>query len=158
MKLNTSYTLNSISRQNGAALLVALSFLVVITLISLTAMRSTTTELRLASNNEDRIAAEQVAQSAIDSIVSVPTNFIVTGTEDTEKSPTLDSGDIAAFANATVTLKEGATTNPPRGLGVSAEKFQGTLFHVDGAYNQDDSAPGRGKAFIGQGIVLLIPK
>lgn len=158
MKANTLNALNSISRQNGAALLVALSFLVVITLISLTAMRSTTTELRLASNNEERIAAEQVAQSAIDSIISEPTNFIVTGTEDTEKKPALDSDDIAEFGDAEVTLKEGATTNPPRGLGVSAEKFQGTLFHVDGEYNQNDTAPGRGKAFIGQGVVLLIPK
>lgn len=147
---------NSMNKQKGAALLVALSFLVVITLISLAAMRSTTTELRLANNNEERVAAEQFAQSAIDSVVSNPDNFIVTGTENTEKTPTLDSGDIAEFADAGVVLTEGATTNPPRGLGVSAEKFQGTLFHVDGNY--DGLTKGRGKAFIGQGVVLLIPK
>jgi len=143
-------------KQNGAALLVALSFLVVITLISLTAMRSTTTELRLASNNEERIAAEQVAQSAIDSVVSSPDNFIVTGTEGETQTPALATNIITEFNEASVTLTEGATTNPPRGLGVSAEKFQGTLFHVDGKY--DDLTNGRGQAFIGQGIVLLIPK
>lgn len=148
--------LNSLNKQGGAALLVALSFMVVITLISLTAMRSTTTELRLALNNEERVAAEQLAQSAIDSIVSEPTNFIVTGVEDTEKTPALDANDISEFAHASVKLTEGATTNPPRGLGVSAEKFQGTLFHVDGSY--DNLAAGRGQAFIGQGVVLLIPK
>ena len=148
--------LNLMSKQGGAALLVALSFMVVITLISLTAMRSTTTELRLALNNEERVAAEQVAQSAVDSIVSEPTNFIVTGVEDTEKTATLDANDIAEFSQASVTLTEGATTNPPRGLGVSAEKFQGTLFHVDGSYSDLDN--GRGQAFIGQGIVMLIPK
>jgi len=146
----------SIHQQNGAALLVALSFLVVITLISLTAMRSTTTELRLANNNEERVAAEQMAQSAIDSVVSNPDNFVVTGTENQTQTPALDSNDISEFAHASVTLTEGATTNPPRGLGVSAEKFQGTLFHVDGSYN--NLAGGRGQSFIGQGIVLLIPK
>ena len=157
-----------ISKQNGAALLVALSFLVVITLISLTAMRSTTTELRLAINNEERVAAEQVAQSAIDAVVSDPNNFVVTGTEDTETdydlsdsaslstSAGVDKDDIAQFEFASVKLTEGSTTNPPRGLGVSAEKFQGTLFRVDGTYNNMNN--GRGQSFIGQGVVLLIPK
>ena len=145
------------TRQNGAALLVALTFLVVITLISLTAMRSTTTELRLASNNEERVAAEQVAQSAVDAVTSDPNNFVVTGVEGTvDTSVTLNSSDVSEFASASVTLTEGATANPPRGLGVSAEKFQGTVFHIDGEY--DNLNNGRGQAFIGQGVVLLVPK
>jgi len=134
-----------------------LSFLVVITLISLTAMRSTTTELRLASNNEERVAAEQLAQSAVDSVMSNPDNFVVTGVEGTEDtSVTLDSNSVSEFANANITITEGTTANPPRGLGVSAEKFQGTMFHIDGEY--DNLNNGRGRAFIGQGIVLLVPK
>jgi type IV pilus assembly protein PilX len=145
------------SKQNGAALLVALSFLVVITLISLTAMRSTTTELRLASNNEERVAAEQLAQSAVDAVMSNPDNFIVTGVEGTEDtSIALNSNQVSEFANASITVTEGTTANPPRGLGVSADKFQGTMFHIDGEYNNLDG--GRGQAFIGQGIVLLVPK
>lgn len=145
------------NKQNGAALLVALSFLVVITLISLTAMRSTTTELRLASNNEERVAAEQLAQSAVDSVMSNPDNFVVTGVEGTEDtSVNLDSNSVSEFANANITITEGTTANPPRGLGVSAEKFQGTMFHIDGEY--DNLNNGRGRAFIGQGIVLLVPK
>jgi len=145
------------SKQHGAALLVALSFLVVITLISLTAMRSTTTELRLASNNEERVAAEQLAQSAVDAVMSNPNNFVVTGVEGTEDdSITLDTNAVSEFTNADITITEGTTANPPRGLGVSAEKFQGTMFHIDGEYDNLDG--GRGQAFIGQGIVLLVPK
>jgi Tfp pilus assembly protein PilX len=144
------------SKQHGAALLVALSFLVVITLISLTAMRSTTTELRLASNNEERVAAEQLAQSAVDSVMSNPNN-VVTGVEGTEDdSITLDTNAVSEFTNADITITEGTTANPPRGLGVSAEKFQGTMFHIDGEY--DNLVGGRGQAFIGQGVVLLVPK
>lgn len=146
----------SLNKQSGAALLVALSFLIVITLISLTAMRSTTTELRLANNNEERVAAEQIAQSAIDTVLSDPDNFVVTGVEDTQYSVTLNTNEISEFQQASVSLKEGATTNPPRGLGVSAEKFQGTLFHVNGNYNNVNA--GRGQAAIGQGVVMLIPK
>jgi hypothetical protein len=147
----------NIRKQQGAALLVALSFLVVITLISLTAMRSSTTELRLASNNEERASAEQVAQSAVDSAISNPTNLIVSGVVGkTNKTISLSVSDVAEFVDATILVTEGQTANPPRGLGVSADKFQGTIFHVDGSYNGVGS--GRGQSFIGQGVVLLSPK
>ena len=143
--------------QQGTALLVALSFLVVITLISLTAMRSSTTGLRLASNNEERVSAEQVAQSAIDSVISNPANLVVSGVEGKELTGiTLDTNDVAEFSDTTIGVTEGATANPPRGLGVSADKFQGTIFHVDGEY--DNIEGGRGRAFIGQGVVLLSPR
>ena len=152
--MNSQSRINS---QNGAALLVALSFLVVITLISLTAMRSTTTELRLANNNEERIAAEQMAQSAVDAVMSNPNYFVVTGVEGTEDTSINLSKDVVdEFEWTDITITEGATANPPRGLGASAEKFQGTMFHVDGDYNNLDE--GRGQAFIGQGVVLLVPK
>ena len=151
-------SLSSIKKsQQGAALLVALSFLVVVTLISLTAMRSSTTELRLATNNEERVSAEQVAQSAVDSAISNPANLIVSGVEGKEITGiTLSTNDVDEFADATILVTEGSTANPPRGLGVSADKFQGTIFHVDGTY--DNIGGGRGRAFIGQGVVLLSPK
>ena len=144
-------------KQQGAALLVALSFLVVVTLISLTAMRSSTTELRLASNNEERISAEQVAQSAIDSAISNPANLIVSGVVGKKITTiTLSTTDVDEFTDADIEVTEGQTANPPRGLGVSADKFQGTIFHVDGSYN--GVTKGRGQSFIGQGVVLLSPK
>lgn len=144
-------------KQQGAALLVALSFLIVVTLISLTSMRSSTTELRLASNNEERISAEQVAQSAVDSAISNPANLIVSGVVGKKITTiTLSTSDVAEFSDASIEVTEGQTANPPRGLGVSADKFQGTIFHVDGSYDNIDG--GRGQAFIGQGVVLLSPK
>ena len=149
--------LKSNDKQQGAALLVALAFLVVVTLISLTSMRSSTTELRLASNNEERISAEQVAQSAVDSAISNPTNLVVSGIEGKKITTiTLSTSDVPEFANASIEVTEGQTANPPRGLGVSADKFQGTIFHVDGSYDNIDG--GRGQAFVGQGVVLLSPR
>lgn len=148
-------TVGNLKQQQGAALLVALSFLVVITLISLSAMRSSTTELRLASNNEEQMAALQVAQAAVDSALSNPDNFVVTGDEGSVNTNITISG-VTEFTHATMSLTEGATTLPPRGLGVSADKFQATMFDVDASY--DNVAGGRGQAGIGQGMVLLIPK
>jgi Tfp pilus assembly protein PilX len=147
-----------INNQHGTALLVALSFLVVITLISLTSMRSSTTELRLANNFEESVAAEQVAQSGVDNILGNSNNFIVTGTSGTEKTFVLDKTIMAEFDSALMKVKviEGLTANPPRNLGVSADKFQGTQFYIEADYNNVDN--GRGNAFIGQGLVLLVPK
>lgn len=145
-------------KQKGAALLVALSFLVVITLISITSMRASTTELRLANNNEQRVAAEQVAQSAMDNAMSDSNNFIVKGKVGTKTPVTLDSKVLSTFNSTTTKLvvTEGNTSSPPRGLGVSADKFQGTQFFVEAEY--DDVKNARGRSFVGQGLVLLIPK
>jgi type IV pilus assembly protein PilX len=147
------------ARQNGAALLVALSFLVVITLISVAAMRSSTTELRLASNHEASVAALEVAQSAIDAALNDPDFFIFTGVTGTENSTT--GGDftisgVTEFSHAAVTITEGATKNPPRGLGLSADKFQGTEFYMSSTYDNLDAK--RGQAQVEQGIVLIVPK
>lgn len=58
------------STQKGAALFVALVFLVVITLISITAMRSSTLELLMATNEQgQRIALESV-QSASTAVIN----------------------------------------------------------------------------------------
>jgi len=145
----------TIQRQHGAALLVALSFLVVITLISLSAMRSSTTELRLASNNEEIMAARQVAQAAVDAAINEVDNFVVSGASGTVNSTVTISG-VDEFTHTTMEVTEGDTTLPPRGLGVSADKFQATMFDITSDY--DNVAGGRGQAGLGQGLVLLVPK
>ncbi len=147
--------MNNLQKQHGAALLVALSFLVVITLISLSAMRSSTTELRLASNNEEQMAANQVAQAAVDAAVNEADNFVVTGTSGTVNNSITISG-VSEFTHASMQVTEGDTTLPPRGLGVSADKFQATMFDIEADY--DNVAGGRGQAGVGQGLVLLVPK
>jgi Tfp pilus assembly protein PilX len=142
-------------QQRGVALLVALAFLVVITVTGLGTMRSSVVELRMASIFEDAITARQVSQSAIDTAINVEGNFIVTGTSGTSKS----NADITAIAEAsdvTLTIIESVTTLPPRGLGVSVSKFSATTFAINSAYN--GVASGRGQSTIAQGMVLLVPK
>jgi type IV pilus assembly protein PilX len=56
--------------QRGAALITALVFLVIITLISVTAMRSSTMELRMASNEQEHRLSVQSVQSANDLVLA----------------------------------------------------------------------------------------
>jgi len=150
----TNVSIN-VNHQSGAALLVALSFLVVITLISLGAIRTSTTELRLASNHEERVAAIQVAQSAIDSAINDTGNFVVSGTPGSVNSSATISG-VTEFNSTSLSITEQATGLPSRALGVSADKFQSTTFDIASAYN--NTSGGRGQASINQGLILLVPK
>lgn len=56
--------------QQGAALLVALMFLVILTLLSVHAMRSSTMELRMAGNEQERRLGFDSAQSARDAVIA----------------------------------------------------------------------------------------
>mgnify|MGYP001370631179 CR=1 FL=1 len=59
-------------RQSGAILVVALMFLVAITLYTISSMRSSNIGLFMAQNEESRVAAEQAAQALADAIVASP--------------------------------------------------------------------------------------
>ena len=54
--------------QGGAALITALIFLIIITVIALSSMRSSTQELRMALNAEEKLTAAQLAQAVADSL------------------------------------------------------------------------------------------
>ncbi|MEJ2297304.1 MAG: hypothetical protein P8X94_02110, partial [Woeseiaceae bacterium] len=57
-------------RQRGAILVIALMFLVAITLYTISSMRSSNIGLFMAQNEESRITAEQAAQALADAIVA----------------------------------------------------------------------------------------
>ena len=58
-------------KQRGAILVVALMFLIAITLLTLSSMRATNIGLYMAQNEESRIAAEQAAQALADAIAQL---------------------------------------------------------------------------------------
>lgn len=73
---------NTPARQHGIALATALIFMVVITILGLVAVRSSTTELRLAHNAQVRVEALQAAQAVVDSVISNPANLPVSADPD----------------------------------------------------------------------------
>jgi type II secretory pathway pseudopilin PulG len=69
--------MTSLRRQRGFTLIVGLIMLVLLTLIAVTAMRSTTAALQIISNNQFRNEATAAAQQAIDNVIS-STAFMTT--------------------------------------------------------------------------------
>ena len=66
-------------RERGAILVIALVFLVAITLLTLSSMRSSNINLHMAQNEESRVAAIQAAQALSDAIIANPQSTPVVG-------------------------------------------------------------------------------
>lgn len=165
--------------QRGAALFTALMFLIVLTLISLAAMRSSTLEMRMASNDEARLSAFQRTQAVIDATIGEPDNVQVIGSvgrrvctgagaDDTPDGATCDEYGIALASDAydadvadgtikvAVTRLSPAEAPAPRTLGTSAAAYSVANFKVDALFDGSDDGLGRGR--IVEGVMVLISK
>ena len=60
-----SHNIRTLSRQRGSALILSLVFLVIMTLIAVSAMRDTTLQERMAGNLRDRSLAFQAAEASL---------------------------------------------------------------------------------------------
>ena len=167
--------MRTLQQQSGAALFTALIFLVIITLASLSAMRSATIELRMAGNAELKNTAHHMAQTIVDSTVANASNTRVLGGVG---STTCFSGctyndmdlqgaqfDAAAWTDgnlangeidAVVTRLDPLEAPAPRSIGTSAAVYSVATFSVTGDY--DMSAVGQGQSQIVEGVMVLISK
>ena len=98
MSNTIKYTGNK-KRQSGAILVIALVFLVAITLLTTSSMRSSNMGLLMAQNEEARVAADQAAQALADVIVANPVSTPVVGR--------------TGFAFCTDGMATGTTTQTP---------------------------------------------
>lgn len=159
-------------RQRGVALFVALIFLVIITMIAVSAVRFSTTNVRSALNEEYRATAFVNAQSIVDAVISDPNNMPVTsgsvgqvyctpGLGCGNEIITLPSGlfpdqQSAKTVTATVQRMEPEQAPPPRGAGASLHKFYGANFSATGTY--DETSSGQGRTQIHEGLILILPQ
>lgn len=160
-----------IYRQAGAALLVSLLFLIVLTILSLSAMNLSITEQQMSANTQYKMEALQQAQSVVDATLTEPTptdnRFRVLGSAGyticdqnrtgCDQTFTLSGpvNDGAAVTSDIVRLDPN-TLPAPRGIDTSADKYHVALFRVDGKY--DNSTNGYGRSNVSQGYLVLVPK
>lgn len=158
--------------QRGAALIVALLLLIVITVLSITAMRTSTMQLRMAVNHQERTQAVQTAQAAIDAALGNLANFPVAGgagyalcTANWDlpgpacNQTTVTLPAVTPFTDSTVVNKVKITrpapdlAPPPRGVGFSADKFGAAAFDID-----SQATVRTGQSEMVQGYLVLVPK
>lgn len=160
--------LHLLHRSRGAALITALVLLIVVTLLTVTAMRFSTLELRMAGNEQQRLAAFESAQAAIDSVIADTDNFPIIGaagfTNCTANLTSCSRNDItlsgAPFDSTThfvtVARLPPDTIPIPRGVETSSDKFSAAAFSVNSFF--DGSGIGTGSVRIVQGYLVLAPK
>jgi len=159
-------------KQGGAILVVALMFLVAITLFTISSMRSSNIGLFMAQNEESRIAAEQAAQALADAIVASPASTPVVGEPgytactagetgcNRNDLPVTDPVLASAIANDYIQARVERTGTifrpPPRVVETSIDKFTSASFRVVTTYDRIDE--GLGREQITEGILVLVPK
>lgn len=158
-------------RQSGAILVIALVFLVAISLLAVGSMGSTNIGLHLAQNEESRVAAEQGAQALADVIVSDPGTTPVVGLSgytictigeancnrnDLSISNALMSAAIAnGYVSGRVQRQGPSFRPPPRVVESSIDKFTSASFEVTTTYDRTDESLGRKQ--ITEGVLVLVP-
>jgi len=159
-------------RQGGAILVIALMFLVAITLFTISSMRSSNIGLFMAQNEESRVAAEQAAQALADAIVASPASTPVVGvsgyTACTAGETGCNRNDLpvtnpvlaTAIANDYIQARVERTGTlfrpPPRVVETSIDKFTSASFKVVTTYDRIDE--GLGHEQITEGVLVLVPK
>jgi Tfp pilus assembly protein PilX len=163
---------NSAQQQRGAILVISLIFLVAITLLTVSSMRSSKIGLHMAQNEESRIAAVQAAQALADAIVANPASTPVVGTTGftacTAGQYNCNRNDLPVnnevLANAVTANHIKARVErtgtvfrpPPRVVESSIDKFSSASFRVTTEYDRVDE--GLGRQQITEGVLVLVPK
>ena len=163
---------SSRERQRGAILVIALMFLVAITLYTISSMRSSNIGLFMAQNEESRVAAAQAAQALADAIVATPASTPVVGVSGytactanetgctRNDLPVTDPVLAYAIANDYIAARVERTGTvfrpPPRVVETSIDKFSSASFRVTTTYDRIDE--GLGREQVTEGVLVLVPK
>jgi hypothetical protein len=158
-------------RQRGATLFAALIFLIVISLISITSMRSSTMGVRMAQNEESRFAAIQAAQALTEAVFSSPGSTPVVGGSGFSNCTANEAGcnmyavnlpagfitDEVAADNLSARIERVTPPDrpPPRVVESSIDKFSAASFRVIATY--DRAEEGLGRAQLVEGLLILVP-
>ena len=166
-----AYKQNSAHKQDGVILIVALVFLIAISLLSIAAVKSSNFGLRMAQNDESRIAAEQGAQAVADAIISDsrttpvindPGYTVCTVNEAgcsandlVLDNATLASAVTSGYISARVERMSPALRPPPRVTESSIDKFLAASFEATSTYDRVDE--GLGTQRVTEGVLVLVP-
>ena len=158
--------------QSGAILVIALMFLIAITLFTVSSMRSSNIGLFMAQNEESRVTAEQAAQALADAIVATPASTPVVGDSgytactagvagcNRNDLPVTDPMLAYAVANNYISARVERTGTifrpPPRVVQTSIDKFSSASFRVTTTYDRVDE--GLGREQVTEGALVLVPK
>lgn len=140
---------NKARRQSGAALIMSLVILLIMTILGISAMGTSTLEQKMAGNTQEATRAFEAAESGLSKALQFPENFNL----NTAQTKTYEFGTGGKSGNAKVTTKFVQFTPPKRGSGF------GISFDTA---NFDQLSEGKtltsAKTVVHQGVAVVVPK
>lgn len=130
-------------RQNGAALIIGLLLLLVLTVFAISGMSSATLELALAGNTQFSENAFQAAESAIEAELAVG--------QATPDTPRLNNFWFGVGTNATTNVAFDATRLAPEGYSMTEYQSDHYLINAVGTANKNATSTHQ------QGFYVVIP-
>jgi hypothetical protein len=160
--------------ESGAALVVALLMIVILSLIGLASSSSSTFEIRLSGNKRGATDAFYSADAGLQSVMGNTANFTCTQNPTPPALPTEIATEGIAMKNTSptftlpagysfkdgpqVTIYQTTQTRVPRGIGTSAIKFEFNNYIVDSTgRDQMDFGTVKSNCEIREKIVRLLP-
>lgn len=145
-KVNRAGQNRSAKRQSGAALIMSLVILLVLTILAITAMRTASLEERMAGNIQEATNAFQAAESGLNKGLNTSGSLSLSGT--TTNSWTFGN----AQAQVDTSFKE--FSPPKRGSGYSATSFDAANFDQASTGTAGSGA----KSSVHRGVAQIVPK
>jgi Tfp pilus assembly protein PilX len=144
--------------QSGAALVIALLMMIMLTLIGMGAIFTSTFEVQISGNKRGSTDAFYAAESGLQVALANISNFNPSNYVDNRYDPFTDPSNPNP-THATVSIEYLANQNgAPRGLGVSATNFEFMYFNIQSVgQDQTASTPVRSTTTLEQKVVRLIP-
>jgi len=140
------YQGNLPSRQQGTALIMAMVVLVILTILGMSAMRSSVLEVRMAGNIQDATIAFQAAESGLAKALNTGGSFDI--------HQTITDNYVFNFGKAKIDTSFVDFAPPKRGSGYSAINYDVANFNQ--AATGTTSSGGRTK--VNQGVYQIVNK
>jgi len=162
--------MNSLKKQSGAVMLVALVLLAIMFFVTTTALKTGVMEAKMTGNEQIRLETFERTQSIVESVLTFESNFPVNGAVGNTNCYRLSGCDASTVsldgtmitgahdARTTVEITRMAPlfSPPPRSIASSAELFEVAAMKVEATY--DGAADKLGKSTIGQGVMVVVRK
>lgn len=130
--------MQTLHHQSGAVLIISLIMLLVMTIIGVTAMRSSTLEEKMAANTMNYNITFHAAESAIENALDDTTSLVQAIVTNSPVSVNLDVGDSSITSNANVTYL-GSGIALGFSLGQNASAFSSYSFDATGTASRANS-------------------
>jgi PilX N-terminal len=152
-------TTNILTNENGAALVIALMMMIMLTLIGLGSIFTSTFEVKLSGNKRGSTNAFYAADSGVQVIMANIDNFNLPGKYvDNKYDPFTDPANSNVTKAAVVITHIPDQHGSPRGSGFSATHFEFIYYVIDSTgQDQIEFSPVKSACTVEQKVVRLVP-